>query len=55
MATLNGFILLTATCRSTAIQVEHIVAFLLQRWLRKRATFYTLYHCLSCLFSYEGA
>ena len=36
--------------------MEHIVAFPVQHWFRKRATFYTFYvHCLSCLFSYEEA
>jgi hypothetical protein len=33
----SGFILLTATCRSTTIHRERIVAFPLQQWLRERA------------------
>jgi hypothetical protein len=49
MAALDGFVLLTATCRSTAVQREHIVAFPLQQRLRKRAKLCTLYvHCLIC-------
>ena len=38
MATINGF-RLTATSRSTTIQVEGIVTFPWQQWLRERATF----------------
>jgi hypothetical protein len=38
MATCNGFILLTATCRSVTIKRRYIVAFALQKWSRKRAT-----------------
>jgi hypothetical protein len=38
MATLNGFILLTAACRSTAKR-ERIAAISWQQWLRERATF----------------
>ena len=36
MATFSGFILFTATCRSTAIQTERIVAFAWQQWSRER-------------------
>ena len=38
MATLNGFILLTAACRSI-IQRERIAAIYWQQWLRERTTF----------------
>ena len=37
MATLNGFILSPAACRSTARQREHIVAFPWQHWSREDA------------------
>jgi hypothetical protein len=37
METLNGFILLTATCSFT-IQMEHIVTFLWQQWVHECGT-----------------
>jgi len=36
-ATLNTFLLLTATCTSTTIRKEHIVGFLWRLWLGKHA------------------
>jgi len=49
MATLNAFILLTATCRSRTIERERIVAFSYQQWLRENAIVLTLcVYCLSC-------
>ena len=38
MTTLNTGILMTAACRSTALQRKRIVAFPRQHWLRERAT-----------------
>jgi len=38
MATLDSFILLTATCRSTTIQRELTAAFSFRQWLSERAT-----------------
>ena len=49
MATLSGFILLTAACRSTKIQRECIVMFLWQKWLRPLAIVLR-YAYISCHF-----
>jgi hypothetical protein len=38
MATLNDFILLTATCISTTVRRQSFVVFALQLWLGKRPT-----------------
>ena len=38
MTTLDGFILLTATCRSTTTQRELTAAFSFRQWLCERAT-----------------
>jgi hypothetical protein len=38
MTTLNTGVLMTATCRSTALQRKRIVVFPRQQWLRERAT-----------------
>jgi hypothetical protein len=44
MAKLDGFISLTAGCRSATVQMEHIIVFL---WPCHSATLYR--HCLFCL------
>jgi len=38
MTTLNTGVLMTATCRSTALQRKRVVAFPRQQWLHERAT-----------------
>jgi hypothetical protein len=60
MATLNDFILLTATYRST-VQTERIAAISWQQWLRERATFlrytyiaYLLYFTLGVCISVQN-
>lgn len=48
VAPLNSFVLLTAACRPTTIQMEGIVAFPQQQWLCESATLLSLYvHYLS--------
>jgi len=51
MATFNSFILLPATCRSTAIPRERIVVFPWQQWSREHAMM-LCYACVTYLVSF---